>query len=121
MKRIAIYVCLAIAAALTLTSCTFYSCIRIGYVGNSGKDTWSARYRKLDGYMSQRLNIDEENLCITITTEEGSISVRVIGDEDILLAEISEEGSHIVSASGKLKIEIEADDHRGSFDIKPGS
>ncbi len=104
-------------ALVMLTGCVFSSGIRIGYVGSTGRESWSGRYKKFDGCMRHNMNIDEGPLYIDVKTESGEISISVHEQNGDMIFETKEAGIYTVEAEGKLKIRIDGDDHRGSFDI----
>lgn len=116
MKRI--FICIMLVMALVLSGCSFNSCIRVGYVGREGSESWSARYKKLDGEMYRTFRIDEGPVYITIGTKEGGISVSIEDSDGNTLFTADGEGEYTAEVSGKLRVNISADDHRGSFDIR---
>lgn len=106
-----------ILALVMLTGCVFNSGIRIGYVGSTGRENWSGRYKKFDGCMRHNMNIEEGPLYIEVQTESGEITVGVYEKDGDLIFETKEAGIYTVEAEGRIKIRIDGDDHRGSFDI----
>lgn len=119
---IALIIIACIAAANFLGIGTMRSATRIGYVEHDGWRNWSASYTMLDGKMKHtiRPKDSQKMLHIEVVTEDGSISIEitekdgnVIFDEDNI-----ENTTYDVNVSGKVVVHIEADKHKGSFDIE---
>ena len=100
---------------------TMRSAIRIGYTGTDGWRSWSASYLTLDGKLKHTIRPKDthEALHVEIVTESGSISLEmkdkngtVIFEQDAIATSTFD-----VKISGKVVVLIEADHHRGSFDI----
>lgn len=112
--------CIAIANFLGIG--TVRSATRIGYMEHSGWRNWSASYTMLDGKMKHTIRPKDiqKVLHIDVVTEGGSISItitdkdgNVIFDEDNIKT-----NTYDVNVSGKVVVCIEADNHKGSFNIE---
>lgn len=93
---------------------------RIGYIGSSGYSSWSGRYHLLDGNMRKNLRPKSPEIHIEVTTEEGSISIEIIDSSGSVIFSKQDIGdaSFYVPADKKVTVEIEADNHKGSFNIE---
>ncbi len=112
-----------VLAAVILAYCFGFSstrsAVRIGYIGSEGWSSWSASYVKLHGTMKKVLHPDGDTLSISTETESGSISIevkdkdgnRIFEEENIGTADFQ------IDVSGKVEVRIEADNHKGGFDI----
>lgn len=119
---IVITVVTLIAIANFLGIGTMRSATAIGYVSNDGWRNWSASYTMLDGTLTRtiRPKDTQEKIHVEVVTEDGSISIEmkdadgnVIFDEDNI-----ETSTFDVNLSGKVVVRIEADKHKGSFNIE---
>lgn len=119
---IIIIVVALIAAANFFGIGTMRSATRIGYVGTDGFRSWTASYTLLDGTLTHTIRPKNppEILHVEVVTEDGAISIEmkdadgnVIFDEDNIGT-----ASFDIEVSGKVVVHIEADKHKGSFDIK---
>lgn len=115
-KIIAVFITLILVCGFA--GCEFHSGLRIGYVGNSGSDYWRASYRKLDGKMTDTLRTEDDTLLINIETEKGSISIKIYDENKKLIYEANDAGEHEVKTDGRIRVVIDAEDHKGSFDIR---
>lgn len=101
---------------------TMRSAVRIGYVGNDIGQNWSASYVILDGKMKHTIRLEDEqkSLHVEVVTEDGSISIEM-KDKDgnsIFNKDNIQTSSLDVAASEKVVVYIDADEHKGSFNIK---
>lgn len=119
---IALIIIACIAAVNFLGIGTMRSATRIGYVEHDGWRNWSASYTMLDGKMKHTIRPEDtqKTLHIEVVTEDGTISIEitdkdgsVIFDEDNI-----ETATYDMNVSGKVVVRIEADKHKGSFDIE---
>lgn len=98
-----------------------FSSTRVGYISIETKTRWSAEYEYLNGYMKRSLVIPKENdtISIEVHTEEGNFSVQIKDKEGTVIFEKEkwENTYYEVETSGKITIEIQADKHKGSFQI----
>lgn len=119
---IVVTVVVLIAAANFLGIGTMRSATRIGYVGNDGWRSWSASYTMLDGKLKHTIHPKDtqETIHVEVVTEEGSISIEMKdADGNVIFAENNIATSTFdVNVSGKVVIRIEADKHKGSFNIE---
>lgn len=115
-KIMAVFIVLILA--FIFVGCEFHSGLRIGYIGNSGSSYWRASYIKLDGKMIDTLKTEDDTLIINIETEKGSISVKVYDADKNLIYEANDAGEHAVKTDGKIRVVIDAENHKGSFDIR---
>lgn len=111
---------IAAANFLGIGTMRFATCI--GYISNDGWRSWSASYSLLDGTLKHtiRPKSTQETLHIEVVTEAGSISIEIkdasgniIFDEDNI-----ETTTFDVEVSGKVVVRVEADNHKGSFNIE---
>lgn len=108
-----------IAASYFFGFGTLRSATRIGYVGNEGLQSWSGRYALLSGTMRHTLRPDGDTLTVAVETQSGEISIEIKDAEGKLLFDEDNIGTETfdVAVSGKAVVLIEADSHKGSFDI----
>ena len=92
---------------------------KVGYIGNNTASSWSGTYKLLDGEMKHTITPSDDTLSFSIKTESGSISIEVIDREGNTIFEKDDIGTEAfdVKVDGKVKVIIEADDHKGSFVI----
>ncbi len=112
----------AVAVSLILVAIFFgesSSALKVGYIGSSTASSWSGTYKKLDGKMSHNIRTKNDTLKFSIKTESGSISVEVLDSENNTIFEKENVGTAAfeVEVDGRVKIIIEAEDHKGSFVI----
>lgn len=119
---IALIVIACIAAANFLGIGTIYSATRIGYVEHGGWRNWSAKYTMLHGQMKHTIRPEDtqKTLHIEVVTEDGSISIEITDkDGNIVFDEDNmETATYDVNVSEKVVVRIEADKHKGSFNIE---
>ena len=102
---------------------TTRSAIRIGYFGNDGSQKeWSASYLLLSGSLEHiiRPASSDDKLYFEIETNSGSISVSVYDKSGNTVFEKDDikTSTFEIEVAGEVKVHIEADNHRGSFNIK---
>ena len=114
-------ICVAVAAVILSLALGFgNSYTAIGYVGNAGWDSWSAKYSYLDGKKSHTIHPDTDEVKFSFTTESGEISVYVYdasGNEIYKAVGINGNKEFAVEVDGNIKVKIEATEHKGSFII----
>lgn len=119
---IVLIVIACIAAANFLGIGTIRSGTRIGYIEHSGWRNWSASYTMLDGKLQHtiRPNDTQKRLHLDVFTESGSISIKITDKDGNLIfdQEKMETATYDVDISGKVVVCIEADKHKGSFNIE---
>lgn len=98
---------------------TVRSGTRIGYIGNEGWSSWSARYTLLDGWFQRTIHPKTDTIHVEVETESGSISIEMKdADGNIIFSESDiETTSFDAEVPGKVVIKIDGDHHKGSFDI----
>lgn len=98
---------------------SFYSGVQIGCVSHGGMRNWSANYRMIDGYFTKtiRPKTDTATLHADITTLEGAISITIKDVDGAILFQQDniETSTFEVEVSSKVKIEIDATKHKGSY------
>ena len=116
---IVVVVLALIAASRFFGIGTLRSATRTGYIGNEGWRTWSGSYTLLDGNMTHTIRPEGDTLAVTVETKSGTISIEmkdadgnVIFDEDNIGTE-----TFNVDVPGKVIVRIDADNHKGSFNI----
>ena len=118
---IVVVILVLIAAANFFGIGTMCSATRIGYVGHDGWRNWSASYTMLDGKMKHTIHPEDmqKTLHVEVVTEGGSISIKmkdangnIVFDEDNIGTSTFD-----IETSGKIVVFIEADNHKGSFNI----
>ena len=126
LKSTIIFVVIIVAFILLLSYLgigTLRSATRIGYVGKDGWSGWSASYTLLDGRLQHTIRPETDTLHVDVKTESGTISIEMKdADGNIIFSESNVETSSFeVNVSGKVVVKIEADHHKGSFDISSHS
>ena len=126
LKSTILSIVIAVAAVFLLSNLgigTLRSATRIGYVGNEGWSSWSARYTLLDGWLQRTIHPKTDTLHIEVKTESGTISIQIKDvDGNIIFFETDiETSSFEVEVPDKVVIRVEADHHKGSFDISGSS
>lgn len=100
---------------------TIRSGTRVMYIGNEGRNYWSGNYQYFDGFQQRNFWVeeDEDSIRMTVTTEEGTIAIEIKDSKgNVIFSETNMgSGEYEVEASGKVTIRIEAEEHKGSFDI----
>ena len=100
----------------------FSSGTKIGYVSDKGKDHWSAHYISIDGTFLKTIYPEDgqDTLYIKTETSEGRISITVEDRNSNILYRNDDtvNDEFRLKIDGKVKIRIEADKHKGSFDIR---
>lgn len=119
---IVLIVIACIAAANFLGIGTIRSGTRIGYMEHSGWRNWSANYTMLDGKLQHTIRPDDtqKRLHLDVFTESGSISIKITDKDGNIIfdQEKMETAAYDVDISGKVVVCIEADKHKGSFNIE---
>lgn len=122
LKSTILSIVIAVAAVFLLSNLgigTLRSATRIGYVGNEGWSSWSARYTLLDGWLQRTIHPKADTLYVEVETESGTISIEMKDVHGNIIFSESNIGtsSFEIEVLGKVVIKIEADHHKGSFDI----
>ena len=100
---------------------TIRSGTKVMYVSSEGRSSWSATYQYFDGFQQRNFWVEngEDTIQMVVATEKGAIAIEIKDSEGNVI--FSEEnmatGEYEVEASGKVTIRIEAEEHKGGFDI----
>lgn len=102
---------------------TTRSALRIGYFGNDGSQKeWSASYLLLSGSLEHTIRPEstDDKLYFEIETNAGSISLSVYDKAGNTVFDNNDikTSTFEVEVPGEVKVQIKADKHRGSFNIK---
>lgn len=112
----------ALAGVLSFSGMgTMRSATRMGCVENADRNSWSASYMYLDGFMQRNIwtEDDSDSLKVLVETKDGTLEVE-IKDEDgnvVFHHENMETGIYEVKVSGKCVVRVTAKEHKGSFCI----
>lgn len=113
---------IAILTCIVVLFCSCDSYRAMFSIESKTKDEWHHSHDFLDGTKSHklRLGIGTCEMKITVETNEGSIDITVTDSFGNTVFEIydAETGDYSFTASGKIKIRVEADEHSGSFAIE---
>ncbi len=100
---------------------TIRSATRIGYTGREWMDSWSGKYIRLNGTMIKIIHTDTtpDVIHVEITTESGSIAISMTDSDGNVVFEKDniETSSFDVEVPNKVRVTIDADNHKGSFSI----
>lgn len=98
---------------------TVRSGTRIGYIGKESRSSWSGTYISFDGMMKKTIYPKGDMLHVRIETESGTISIEMKDAHGKIVFEKEniETSSFDVEVPEKVVVRIEADHHKGSFDI----
>jgi len=118
---VAIVVILGILIATGTTGMTRSQALSIKSKEFATKTMWSKEYQFCDGYMSRTMQTeaDEDEIQIIVVTEEGDISIKIEDMDGNIIFEQEKipSGNYPVELTGKYKVRVEVEDHRGSFFI----
>ncbi len=111
-----------LVAAVIIVSVVFgtgRSSVRIGYVGHSGRQSWSASYAMLTGRERHTLHPKGDALHVEVETRSGDLSMEMEdGAGNVIFSESDiQTSSFNVEVSGKTVITVRAEGHRGGFEI----
>ena len=126
LKSAVIFVVIVVATIILLSSLgigTLRSGIRVGYVSHDSLSSWSASYFWLLGRLQHTIYPETDTLHVEVKTESGTISIEMKdADGNVIFSENNiGTSSFDVEVSGKVVIKIEADQHKGGFDISSQS
>lgn len=100
---------------------TMRSATRMGCVENADRNSWSASYMYLDGFMQRNIwtEDDSDSLKVLVETKDGTLEVEIKdGDGNVVFHhENMETGIYEVKVSGKCVVRVTAKEHKGSFYI----
>ncbi|MBR3953390.1 MAG: hypothetical protein IKJ82_07300 [Oscillospiraceae bacterium] len=113
-------ICVLVCVLFLFCGCDSYRAFMS--IESGSAKSWSQKHDMLDGRKSHvlRLGANEMDMIIDVVTEAGEVDISVkdsMGNE-IFEADNAETGTYSFSASGKVKITIEAEEHRGSILVK---
>ena len=125
-KSAVIFAAMAVAAILLLSLWgfgTLRSGIRVGYVSHDSLSSWSANYFWLLGRLQHTIYPETDTLHVEVKTESGTISIEMKNaDGNVIFSENNiGTSSFEVKVSGKVVVKIEADRHKGGFEISSRS
>ena len=125
-KSAVIFVIIVVVAIILLSALgigTLRSGIRVGYVSHDSLHSWSASYFWLLGRLQHTIYPETDTLHVEVKTESGTISIEMKDADGNVIFSKNNIGtsSFEVNVSGKVVIKIEADQHKGSFNISSGS
>ena len=97
---------------------TMRSAFRLGYFGDESRQSWSASYALLSGWMQRTLYPEGDILQVEVKTDAGTLSMEMWdGEGNLIFSQQDMNGAYQVPAAGKVTVKITAQDHRGSFSI----
>lgn len=124
LKSIILLIVIIVAAILFMNFFgigTQRSATRVGYISSNGWRSWSASYTLLDGWLQHTIHPETEpdTLHVEVVTESGTLSMEMKDENgNIFFSESNiETSSFDVEVPGKVVVRVEADNHKGSFDI----
>ena len=107
---------------MLFSGCGFNSGTALMKVENSTKTSWKQSHMLLDGTEMRSLSLGDESqkMEVAVVTEKGEIDITVLDSsgEEIFKMDDAKTGTYDFTASGKIKIKVEADSHKGNFEIK---
>ena len=107
---------------MLFSGCGFNSGTALMKVENSTKTSWKQSHMLFDGKEIRTFYLEDESrkMEITVVTEKGEIDITVLDSngEEIFEIDDAKTGTYEFTASGKIKIKVEADSHKGNFEIK---
>ena len=123
MKKALLKVFVVLSCFIMLFSgCGFNSGTALMKVENSTKTSWKQSHMLFDGteIRSFSLGDEQQKMEVTVVTEKGEIDITVFDSnrEKIFEIDDAKTGTYEFTASGKIKIKVEADSHKGNFEIK---
>ena len=123
MKKDLLKVFALLACFIMLFSgCGFNSGTALMKVENSTKTSWKQSHMFFDGkeIRSFFLKDEPQKMEVTVVTEKGEIDITVFDSngEEVFEIDDAKTGTYEFTASGKIKIKVEADSHKGNFEIK---
>lgn len=122
-RAILVFISIVIAALLLVGSMgTFRSALRMGCVEYADRDSWSAKYRYLDGVMKRNLWSEDGDggFSIAVETETGNITIEIEDETGAIVfcEENMKTGSYEAEAFGKCVVRVIAEAHKGCFQIE---
>ena len=118
LKIFAMILCFAIL----FSGCGFNSGTALMKVESSTKTSWKQSHMLFDGTEIRSFSLGEEpqKMEISVVSEKGEIDITIFDSngEEIFEIDDAKTGTYEFTASGKIKIKVKADSHKGNFEIK---
>ena len=101
----------------------FRSGVRIGFVGNDSLHSFTGKYVKLTGTSTHTISPSKDSSVIhcEFTSESGTLHVEITEkDSETVICDrdITEDTELDVQATGKVKIKLSTEGHKGSYSFK---
>lgn len=99
-----------------------FSGTRSGYAGEEDSGYWTASYRSLNGTLKKKMKPEGDILHISVETNAGTLSI-VIKDMDnnvIFQTLCDKSETYDVAIPEKISVQIDAEQHSGSFCLESG-
>lgn len=92
----------------------------IGFIGSGTSRKWVGRYASMNGTFSHTLNIKDGTLDMSIETDSGTLDIIITDSEgNVLLDEKNvSTSSRSIPVEGKVRINLEAEKHSGSYSFE---
>ena len=94
---------------------------RVGSIEHATKTEWTIEYMFCDGFMQRTMKTaeDENEINVVVETEEGTIGIVITDKEgNVIFDEKNiQTGNYKVEVTGKYKVRVEMEDHKGGFHI----
>lgn len=119
MKKIIV---LLVCFTILFSGCGFNSGIALLKIESSTKTSWKQSHEYLKGTEKRTLSLggEPQEMIIEVVTEKGEIDITVTGKngEEIIVLDNAETGTYGFTAGGRINIKVDAEEHKGSFEIK---
>ncbi len=124
-KKEVIFIVLVVVAVIAVTNLlglhSTRSATRLGYAGNELPRSWSGKYAMIDGTMAHTLSPKNppKTLRAEIVTEDGTLSILIYDRDGNILLNQESVGTDSITlpVDGKVRVELTAKKHRGSFNF----
>ena len=117
LKIFAVLVCIM----MLFCGCGFNSGIALMRIESGTKTSWQQSHDFLTGTEKRTLSLGKkpQEMIVEVVTEKGKIDITVTDKSgvEIIFLDDAETGIYEFSAEGKIKIKVEAKEHKGSFKI----
>ena len=94
---------------------------RVGSIEHATKTEWTIEYMFCDGFMQRTMKTaeGENEINVVVETEEGTIGIVITDKEgNVIFDEKNiQTGNYKVEVTGKYKVRVEMEDHKGGFHI----
>jgi len=93
---------------------------RVGWTENIGNSSWEVSYASLDGKFSKYIKPESDKVIVEVVTKSGELTIDLTDKDgnNIFSHRFTGSESLEASVSGKVKINVTADNHSGSFAVK---